>query len=387
MANKGPVLAISTEDYTYIKACVKKAGASEVGGLGIILVDDDGYPYVDHHRLLKQKVSSGEVEWDETAHSDYLEWLYKPEEDGGAGFTGNEYGLYSWHSHGRMGTFFSSTDDDFIKRVGGTAPYLFSSVFNTSGQQAHRLDVFTDLNDIVPLIRHRTQITWKDCDLYVMDSEETSPIITKISAIEEAFEESVKQLKEARDADLKDLRSELAELQKGTVKEIEGLVADDFKEFVDMSPSHQSWTKHQPGGTAGGSNGKKDSSSSPKELTTSTKPASGSGDKGKEEKGEAKGSDGTEEEIGADAIREAILGHLKGIIVKAYDTTAKRWGEYSVSDILSDDDLVPGKDFPAELIEALPDEIALILCLRPTYEEWVNEQMVSDDHLPVDRHT
>ncbi len=375
MADKGPVLSIDANDYTYIKACVKKAGNSEVGGLGIIVLDDNGYPCVAHHRLLKQEVSSASVDWDETAHSDYLEWLYTPEEEGGAGFTGNSYGLYSWHSHGNMSTYYSGTDEDFIRRVGQTAPYIFSSVFNVTGSVAHRLDVFATLEDKCPILNGKEQITWKDCNLFVVESEETSPVVVKITDIEESFKEAIEKMKAERDAALKGLREELTTLQKGVVKEISAQVDEDFKTYVKMSRPTSGWNKHQPGGGAGNKSTTKNgnSSSSPKALTPgSHKQESGSGDKGKDA---TSASDATEGDGGV--IRTAIFAHLKGIIVRAYDTTACKWGEFSLADILADDDLVPATDIPQSIIEALPDEYALPLVLRPTHEEWLDETVKS----------
>lgn len=393
---KGPMLTIPAETYTYIKACVKKAGKSEVGGLGIIVVDEDGYPFVAHHRLLKQKVSSGEVEWDESAHSDYLEWLYKPEEDGGAGFDGNEYGLYSWHSHGHMSTFYSNTDEDFIRRVGFTAPYIFSSVFNTNSAANHRLDAFIKVE--VPLIENeRTQITWKDCQLYVQEGEDVRPLLIKIGDIEERFDAAVKALKEEKDAEVSGLRKELTELQKGNVKQVEDEVDADFDKYVELpkSYSNPTWPKghqRQLSATNGaGSGGASDPKAGSSQGTGSQSPSSPKGHDEQawgDKESETKDSDDTGDILDSYALAAGII--MGQTMVNCYDITAKRWGQFSISDISADDDLVPGKAIPEAILDCLPDDIHLMLALRPTYSEWVTgeiQQLETEASSPLDNHS
>ena len=235
-------LHITEEDYSVIDQAVKRAGSSEVGGIGVIITEDD-QSRVIHMRLPEQEVSSGEVDWQDEGISDYLNWLHTPVEKGGAGFNPEgSYGIFSWHSHGNMGVFWSTTDEDFIEKVSLTAPFIFSSVFNTKGESKHRLDVLTDFSEQCDLVKEPTAVTFSSADLIICYGEKASEILNELDEKEVAHRKIISELERDLTENIKSLRAEHdkeTEALNTILKNINKDVADRAKERLD-----EEWTKN-----------------------------------------------------------------------------------------------------------------------------------------------
>jgi hypothetical protein len=238
-----PILFIEEEDYTRIKAWVHEASPNEIGGFGVIETLEDGANVVRHMRLLEQEVSSGSVDWDDQAFAKYLEWLYTPVENGGAGWTAAEYGVYSWHSHGAMSTFWSGTDKDFIERMGYSVPWMFSSVYNNRNEVKHRLDVFKGLDrNICPLLDEEGHsVTFESASLEILPHPGLINIIAKSESIEAPYDAEITKLEEELDNVTKDLKERLEELKKAR----KDAVKDVNKELTEATLAIQNGIKEE----------------------------------------------------------------------------------------------------------------------------------------------
>jgi hypothetical protein len=412
-----PELHIEVEDYLYIKGAVNKAGFREVGGLGIIVMED-GQPVVRHMRLLKQTISSGEVDWADDAHPEYLTWLYTSVEDGGAGFDGESYGLYSWHSHGSMNVFWSGTDEDFIRRVGLTVPYVFSSVFNNKNEVKHRLDVWSEIDCEMLGEKPRQQITWQHdmVSLSIIAHADAQPIAeealekelqveAEIGKIEAALEEQAKAAKELIDAKKKELEDELKPLHLA-LKEIHKKVADDvqvrmkedFDLFVTFFQPTASGQAHRPGtsstsgkGTTNGSDpkvagtGAPGSQSVPAHTSPAAKPNGKQEGKGKGKKGKGKESSATETKVSEGTVEGSeFLGQdpdfykkennwREKLFFRAYDSTAQSTSVFSLKQILEDEDIVIIQEIPDGVIGRLDPDERMTIDLRKRYQDYLSD--------------
>lgn len=117
----------------YMEAVTMEVDA-EVGGLGYCFETESGDLYVDEVFILPQEVSSAHVGFEGEAIAIAQE---KAAIDGRL-----EDLRFSWHSHGSMGVFWSTTDEDAIERYlkAGT-PWLLSMVVNRRGDRLGRFDV------------------------------------------------------------------------------------------------------------------------------------------------------------------------------------------------------------------------------------------------------
>lgn len=370
-----PELFIEADDYAYIKACVKEASFREVGGLAIVEANEAG-GIVRHNRLLKQEVSSGEVEWDPEAHADYLEWLYTPVDQGGAGFTGESYGLYSWHSHGNMGTFWSNTDEDFIQKVGLSVPWIFSSVFNNKGESRHRLDVFQGVSAVCPLLAGHNRIYWDKADLIVLARDESEPFLKELEDCEAVYKETIdkldadlKALRSERDKTLKEIRERLTQAEKGFHSDIEDKVKADFKEYVKTS----SWTSTSHGNPTSGSH-KNSHTTSGGGSKSGSNGSSGKKKGGHQGNGSAPatGSGNGHQDVITEAELIAELGgnFRESLWVRCYDKDRMCVITYQLKDVIKDMDLIPLEEIDELIMGQLrEDEIAML----------ANRDMLSDD--------
>lgn len=106
----------------------------EVGGLGYARVEDEDTIIVDEIFLVPQQVSSGGVDFDSDAISIAIEKAIEDDRLNDLRF--------SWHSHGNLGVFWSSTDEGGIRDyLEGGAPWLASMVVNHKGDTKARLDI------------------------------------------------------------------------------------------------------------------------------------------------------------------------------------------------------------------------------------------------------
>lgn len=131
---------------------------TEVGGLGYCTTDEAGNVYVDEIFLVPQQVSTGGVDFTSEAIAFGIE---KAINDGRM-----EDLRFSWHSHGSLGCFWSSTDEggirDYLKHG---APWLASMVVNHDNEYRARIDIA----DVDPL----GQITYDDLEVDVIREDRT----------------------------------------------------------------------------------------------------------------------------------------------------------------------------------------------------------------------
>ena len=360
-SNKGvelPELFIGNRDFQFIRAAIKQADWREVGGLGVVVLekDEDGrsIPVVKHLRLLRQTISASEVDWHPNAHAEYLEWLYTPESDGGAGFTENQYGVYSWHSHGTMGTFFSGTDVDFINKTGLTVPWIFSSVFNTKGESNHRLDVFGEaITNMCPALTEQ-HIYWDKAKLTVLADVESAPYLDLLDEIDENMEKKIKAIREEAEEAAKEVKSKLGELTKVSMESVVETVKAEFKEFVKVYSYH------------GGPNVPKGQHHLPPGSTSQSQQNGGSPkqQQNKNSTSNKRGSKRGKKEDEGNNFRDKL--HYP-----VYDTAVKCLTEMTLRQILFDDTVILTEDLPAEILQKLTEDERADLMVRPTYKEWV----------------
>lgn len=130
---------IALQDMLLINEAMKKADSNEIGGFGTIMYTESDVPYVSHLYIPRQTISAGEVDWGMDGVLDYINYLNEQ------GDTRTRRGLFSWHSHNNMSTFWSTTDESFIQLAGSEGvPYIFSIVLNNKGERLERLDVFSE---------------------------------------------------------------------------------------------------------------------------------------------------------------------------------------------------------------------------------------------------
>lgn len=140
--------------YFKIMHWVTKAGNDEISGFGSVVKEDGVYRVVDAI-LLPQKNGRAHTEID-GADVGKAEFLLK-DADG-------EMRLW-WHSHVKMGVFWSDTDTDTIKELGQHG-WILATVFNQNWQ--HRsavyygkdIDIFVDELDT----RHKFSLTEEMCE-------------------------------------------------------------------------------------------------------------------------------------------------------------------------------------------------------------------------------
>ncbi len=396
-------LFISADDYAYIQAAVKRADSKEVGGLGVVEIirDDEGnvsHGVVRHMRLLRQEVSSSEVDWDDAAHAEWLEWLYTPEDQDGAGWTESEYGLYSWHSHGSMSTFYSGTDEDFIKKVGRSVPYVFSSVFNNRNQSTHRLDVFTGLSLACPLVSDSAQVTWKDANLTVIPTHDVQPILDEMQAVEARIDEQIKIIEAARDERIKEIKDE-AEAQIKPLKEEKTEQLKAFREVLKdsneeiyksardrMNEDWKEFVKHSFGGfnrNGGKSTGNSRPASSPSSQGSSG--ASGNGNGGRSGNagsagGTASGGSSTATAPGAEDQKESDPAEKlrKHNWYQCYDSDLAMIANFSLADIIKDMQLILMEEIPDDILGQLKEEEIHMIASRPSRDD---EDIKSEIHM------
>lgn len=123
-------LTQATQDFI---AEVTRSCAGEVGGMGYCHVEGATVVVTDVF-LLPQEVSAGSVDFDDDAIAIACER---------AAIAGKIEELrFSWHSHGKMDTFWSSVDDAAIEKyLACGTPWMASLVVNRAGKLLGRVDV------------------------------------------------------------------------------------------------------------------------------------------------------------------------------------------------------------------------------------------------------
>lgn len=242
-------IMISERDRALIRAACKKASGDEVGGLGTIMYTERGTPYVSNLYIPPQTVSRSQVDWGDIGLTSYLEWLYKPVSEGGAGYDNDDLFLYSFHSHNYMDVFWSKTDEEFVEIIRDSgAKYLVSSVFNNKGEAKHRLDVFYSVTGECPLvdIDQRSQITYEDDGEVVLSVFSPKVIRDKldsISDLEDKREEEIEKINEKYEKEIKALEDQVDE-DRATIQES---VTEEMEEYWSdrVTSSRKNWYSRQ----------------------------------------------------------------------------------------------------------------------------------------------
>ena len=107
----------------------------EISGLGSSYVDKNENIVITDLILFKQTCTSASTKLDNDAQAKFLFELTKKKEDP------SKWNVW-WHSHARMGVYWSTVDTGTIDEHIGTIPYLVSLVANKKGEVLGRLDVF-----------------------------------------------------------------------------------------------------------------------------------------------------------------------------------------------------------------------------------------------------
>lgn len=226
---------ISKKDMLLIEEAVKKAGSNEVGGFGTIkYTKENNIPYVDSLYLPKQTVSSGEVDWGIDGVLDYINYLNT------LGDTREQRGLFSWHSHGNMDTFWSATDEGFISLAGTEGvPYIFSLVTNNKGESLVRLDVFPkNTCQIIGSKNIHVSYDENEVELSVFCSEKLNKKIAALDGVKNYLADDLKLLREKHKKEISELEldyaEEISEAEKGIENHEKSLRGDARKEIEDV---------------------------------------------------------------------------------------------------------------------------------------------------------
>lgn len=129
------------------------------------------------------------------------------------------------HSHGNLNTFWSSTDDDMIRKMGSTAEWFVSAVSNRKGENRGRIDLY----DVAPL---HTQITLDDLKVV---SERTLVIQGQAEADFAKFVSKPVYVKPATGTGVGFVKNEppKADVVEGTVSELTPFVYDGVRYWLD----------------------------------------------------------------------------------------------------------------------------------------------------------
>jgi len=113
----------------------------EIGGVGRVIVDKEGFIDLGPPVILEQEVSTGECEFKDSI----VKWLetWAPES-----LTQEmpNVSFYLWHSHNSMATFWSATDEEWISNYIGTG-LLVSLVGNHKAEWKCRVDTVAKVSD------------------------------------------------------------------------------------------------------------------------------------------------------------------------------------------------------------------------------------------------
>lgn len=130
--------------HDYVMAVVA-AAKGEVGGIGYVELESPGSLRVSEFVLLEQEADAASVDFEGDA---YIEEITRAAEEG------KENQLRcSWHSHGDLATYFSTTDEKGVIEYSQLGmPWLLSLVFNKKGDVSGRVDIFdNELTDQITL--------------------------------------------------------------------------------------------------------------------------------------------------------------------------------------------------------------------------------------------
>lgn len=127
---------VPKNQYEYALCCCR-ATNNEVGGLFTCQITGEAEFTIDEFYLLPQEVTGGSIDFKGEDLSELIERLAKENK------IQNLRG--SWHSHVNMSVFYSTTDEDAIKKYrknNPDLPWLVSLVLNKKGKVLPRVDIF-----------------------------------------------------------------------------------------------------------------------------------------------------------------------------------------------------------------------------------------------------
>lgn len=140
----------------------------EISGLGRCDIDTDGTVYVWDVFILKQSVTGATTNIDDEAQAKFI---FEETKRG----TLKSVNLW-WHSHAKMGTFWSQTDEDTIKRS-KNSDFMVSIVGNHAGDVLGRVDVFKPFHISCPI--NDVTIDYADPQVTKFCKEEIADKVTK----------------------------------------------------------------------------------------------------------------------------------------------------------------------------------------------------------------
>ncbi len=157
--------AVNDRLWAYIEAV-----DTEIGGFGYAELQEDG-DFIWHHIfLVPQEVSAGGVDFLDNGIPFAIE---KAAADGC--FDNPNFVWVKWHSHGKLSSYWSSTDDDANKRMRATGvPYMLDFVGNHKHEWKARLELYH-----MPL--HIPQITLNDVKFERLRNPATADVQSEIA--------------------------------------------------------------------------------------------------------------------------------------------------------------------------------------------------------------
>jgi hypothetical protein len=126
-------IKFKVEAYEKVKSFVTEC-EKEIMGIGKIKVVRPGIILVEDIQIFEQEVTSASTEFDKDK---FMEFIAGRVREGDV----QDWRLW-WHSHADMSPFWSVTDTDNIERIGETADWMLSIVFNHKLEYKSRLDIF-----------------------------------------------------------------------------------------------------------------------------------------------------------------------------------------------------------------------------------------------------
>lgn len=146
-------VTIETEALRRIRGFTQLADG-EVGGMARVDISD-GKLYIHDLQLFQdQEVGSASVEQTQEKFAMFLSTVERAEEF-----------KFLWHSHGNMGTYLSTTDENCIASFLETSPFIISCVSNRSGEIFMRFDgIFEGLRLMLPVEIEQDKANYQDLE-------------------------------------------------------------------------------------------------------------------------------------------------------------------------------------------------------------------------------
>lgn len=176
---------------------------AEISGVGKThMIGED--IYVEDVIIFKQKCTSAHTDIDQ---EDEMKVMYERDL---RGESSKDWNLW-WHSHSRMGVFWSGTDTQNIEDQASNGSYLLSIVTNNKGDFKTRFDIFP--KDASPLKVITSVLVEDDIETVVLGNnynpEREAELLTLINEMELLKETNEKSLEESYSAKIKEAEEQI----------------------------------------------------------------------------------------------------------------------------------------------------------------------------------